>query len=193
MPPIVVLSACDTHAADRNHATTANGFLHLGARAVLASVFPLDAREAAAFAARLVYRVSGFIPAAIKEFEQALTWTEVICGLLRMQLCTDFLRLLLQKKVIDEDGYTNVHMVGNLAINGGAEDPFSVVLDELEALGLDRNGLKLDLELATANSSVISYLLVGRPETILIDAHERVVDQLKELNSEASESLALSH
>jgi hypothetical protein len=45
MPPIVILSACDTHAADRNHATTANGFMHLGARTVLSSVFPLDARD----------------------------------------------------------------------------------------------------------------------------------------------------
>lgn len=28
MPPIMVLSTCDTHVADRNHATTANGFMH---------------------------------------------------------------------------------------------------------------------------------------------------------------------
>jgi len=45
MPPIVILSACDTHAADRNHATTANGFMHLGARTVLASVLPSASGE----------------------------------------------------------------------------------------------------------------------------------------------------
>jgi CHAT domain-containing protein len=49
VPPIVILSACDTHAADRNHATTANGFLALGVVTVLASVFPLDALDAATF------------------------------------------------------------------------------------------------------------------------------------------------
>jgi hypothetical protein len=57
MPPIVLLSACDTHAADRNHATVGNGFLALGARAVLASVFPLFAPTAATFIARLLYRI----------------------------------------------------------------------------------------------------------------------------------------
>src|SRR5438045_836761 len=83
VPPIVVLSACDTHAADRNHATTANGFLALGARTVLASVFPLDARTAAIFTARLLYRVSAFLAAAVEDFDQALTWSEVVSGMIR--------------------------------------------------------------------------------------------------------------
>jgi hypothetical protein len=169
MPPIIVLSACDTHAADRNHATTANGFMSLGARTVLSSVFPLDARDAASFAARLVYRVSEFVPGAIKAFDQAITWTEVIAGLLRMQLLTDFLRNLLDKKSIDEDAYVRVHSEGNNAINGRADDPFGVVFDELEKIGLTKASLKLDLEAAVANSSALSYLLIGRAATIDID------------------------
>jgi hypothetical protein len=173
MPPIVILSACDTHAADRNPATTANGFMHLGARAVLASVFPLDGRDAAVFAARLVFRVSEFMPAAIRAFDQAITWTEVISGMLRMQLLTDFLRHLLDKKVIDDETYRKIHLEGNHAINGRTEDPFSVIMDALERVGLSQSGLKLDLETVVANSSAISYLLVGRPETILIDDRER--------------------
>jgi hypothetical protein len=182
VPPIVVLSACDTHAADRNHATTANGFMSLGVRAVLSSVFPLKATDAALFAARLVYRVSEFVPSAIKAFGEAVTWTEVISGLLRMQLLTDFLRHLLDKKVIDDEAYYAVHLEGNTAINGRAEDPFAVVLDALEKLGLARKSLELDLEIAVANSSAISYLLIGRPETILIDDRDRVVGQLKAMS-----------
>ncbi|MCC8952721.1 hypothetical protein H8B02_04330 [Bradyrhizobium sp. Pear77] len=180
--PIVVLSACDTHAADRNHATTANGFMSLGARAVLSSVFPLNAVDAASFAARLVYRVSEFIPSAIRAFDRAITWTEVISGLIRMQLLTDYLKLLLAKKSIDEDAYTRIHEEGNHAINGREADPFGVVLDELEKSGLSRSALKLELETALANSSALSYLLVGRPETIIIDNRDRVVGQLNELN-----------
>ena len=80
MPPIVRLSACDTHAADRNHATVANGFIALGARAVLASVFPLFAPTAATFAARLIYRLADFLAPAIRMFDRALTWTEVVSG-----------------------------------------------------------------------------------------------------------------
>lgn len=179
--PIIVLSACDTHAADRNHATTANGFMSLGARAVLSSVFPLGAHDAASFAARLVYRVSEFVPGAIKAFDQAITWTEVICGLIRMQLLTDFLRLLESKKAIDDDTYSRIHLAGNQAINGRAADPFGIVLEALEQLGLTRSSLKLDLETAVANSTALSYLLVGRPETIIIDDRDRAIGQWKEL------------
>jgi CHAT domain-containing protein len=179
IPPIVILSACDTHAADRNHATTANGFMHLGARTVLSSVFPLDARSAAMFTARLVYRVSAFLAGAIATFGEALTWTEVISGMLRMQLLTDFLRLLLSEGKIDDITYERVHMHGNVAINGRASNPFDVVLSRLEETGLSRKDLDLELEIAVANSSVISYLQIGRPETILIDDRDRMKEQIK--------------
>uniref|UniRef100_UPI0037BFF089 CHAT domain-containing protein n=1 Tax=Devosia sp. TaxID=1871048 RepID=UPI0037BFF089 len=68
VPPIIILSACDTHAADRNHATTANGFISLGARSVLGSVFPIDARSAAIFTARFLYRVADYLEPAIALF-----------------------------------------------------------------------------------------------------------------------------
>lgn len=173
-PPIVILSACDTHAADRNHATVANGFLALGCRSVLSSVFPLDARAAAAFAARLVFRISDFIPAAMETFGRALTWTEIVSGMLRMQVLTDFLRLLQHKEIIDEATYVTVHQRGNFAINGGSSRPFEDVLDLLVQNGRRRELLKTCLDTAIANSSALAYLNLGRPETILLDTMERM-------------------
>lgn len=173
-PPIVVLSACDTHAAARNHATVANGFLAIGSRAVLSSVFPLEARQAAIFAARLIFRVSDFIPAAIRLFDRALTWTEVVSGMLRMQLMTDFLRLLAREKLISEESYIEIHQLGNQAINGMSDTPFEDVLDLLEKAGVTKEVVRTRLELAIANSSVLAYLNIGRPETILIDSEERI-------------------
>ncbi len=173
-PPIVILSACDTHAADRNHATTANGFLSIGSRAVLGSVFPLDAANAAIFTVRLLFRIASFIPAAIGLFGRALTWTEVISGMLRMQLLTDFLRQLERKSTIDHAIYIDVHEKGNFAINSGQEDPFQEVENLLIAHGVEEKRIRSELEIAVANSSVISYLNVGRPETILIDTEERL-------------------
>ncbi|NLS20322.1 hypothetical protein HGP16_27715 [Rhizobium sp. P40RR-XXII] len=172
-PPIVILSACDTHAAARNHATTANGFLAIGSRAVLGSVFPIGGRDAAILAARLIFRISHFLPAAISVFGRALSWTEVISGMLRMQLLTDFLRLLEQEKLIDQEAYFHIHMEGNLAINGGAPSPFEDVIDLLETAGLSREGAKAKLDMALANSDVLSYVNIGRPETILIDSRDR--------------------
>ena len=186
MPPIVILSACDTNAVDRNHATTANGFMYLGARTVLSSVLPLDARAAAMFTARLVYRVSAFLGGAIAAFDEALTWTEVISGMLRMQLVTDFLRQLLNKGKIDEETYERIHMHGNTAINGHAPDPFGVVISRSGEIGLSKKSPELELEIAVANSSVISYLQVGRPETILIDNAERIKKQMEDHDRDES-------
>ncbi|NKK59259.1 CHAT domain-containing protein [Rhizobium leguminosarum bv. viciae] len=173
-PPIVILSACDTHAADRNHATVANGFLALGCRSVLSSVFPLDAHAAASFAARLVFRISDFIPAAVNAFDRALSWTEIVSGMLRMQLLTDFLRLLEREKVINEETYFEVHKRGNIAINGASSRPFEDVLELLEKKGSEPRALKTYLDTAIASSSALAYLNVGRPETILLDTIERI-------------------
>jgi len=174
VPPIIVLSACDTHAADRNHATTANGFLSLGARAVLASVFPLHALPAATFAARLIYRIATFAPAFVSMTGQAVTWTEIVSGMIRMQLLTDFLRQLQAKKIIDDELYKKIHLIGNMAINGISNSPFDDVVDALVNEGMDRQNMMRELELAVSNSSAMSYLNVGRPETILIDTDERL-------------------
>lgn len=183
MPPIVILSACDTHAADRNHATVANGFVAIGARAVLASVFPLHAGDAAAFSARLIYRLADFIGPAIGLFDRALTWLEVVSGMIRMQLLTDFLRLLEARKKITRETYMRIHEDGNTAINGGAPDPFAIVVDALVETDLERADVLKELEFAVANSSTISYLHVGRPETILIDDPKRVMEQVERLRS----------
>ncbi len=179
IPPIVILSACDTHAVDRNHATTANGFMLLGARTVLASVFPLNAMSAAIFIARLIYRIAEYIPAAIRMREQAITWSEVVSGMIRMQLLTDLLLQLLRKKQITEQDYREVHMAGNMAINSFEPAPFETVLTKLEELGKSKDQLRYELELAISQSSAISYLQIGRPETIIIDDAKRVEEQLR--------------
>lgn len=121
-PPIVILSACDTHAADRNHATVANGFLALGCRSVLGSVFPLHASHAAIFAARLLYRVSHYIPAALIMFKRSLTWLEVVSGMLRRQLITDVLRHLKNNGKIAEADFSQLHfdLCAIVDIEGGS-------------------------------------------------------------------------
>jgi hypothetical protein len=183
MPPIVLLSACDTHAADRNHATTASGFLSMGARTVLASVFPIDGRVAAIFTARFLFRISDYLTAAIALFDQGLRWSDVVSGMLRMQLLTDFLRSLLAQKLIDHATYLRIHMNGNNAINSDADNPFDFVSKALEEAGLEKRVVTKELEMAVANSDVISYLQLGRPETILIDDTARMKKQMEELSA----------
>jgi hypothetical protein len=90
-----------------------------------------------------------------------------------------FLRQLLNKGKIDEENYERIHMDGNTAINGQAPDPFGVVMSWLEEIGLFKKNLERELEIAAANSSIISYLQVGRLETILIADAERIRKQME--------------
>lgn len=172
-PPIVILSACDTHAADRNHATVANGFLALGCRSVLGSVFPLHASHAAIFAARLLFRVSDYIPAAIGMFKRSLTWLEVVSGMLRRQLVTDILRHLETQGLIAKEDWHNLHLKLSAMVDLQGGEGFDDVRRCLLDYGVSEPKLERETQVAIAASSTISYLHLGRPETILINT-ERI-------------------
>lgn len=176
VPPIVVLSACDTHAADRNHASTASGFLAAGARTVLGSVFPINAMDASSFVARLLYRIAEFVPSAHRLFGRSLSWMEIMGGMIRMQLLTDFCRRLEQKNVIDHETYEAVHTRGNTAINGFEAWPFEVVIADLMERGVDKQLAWREIAGAAANSTAISYLQLGRPETIMVHPEDGFPD-----------------
>ena len=103
----------------------------------------------------------------------------MVSGLLQMQAVTDLLFLLMSKNLLDRAGYQEVHTAANEAINGRTEAPFQRVPDDLTRRGFDRDAVTDDLELAIANSDVISYLQVGRPETILIDSRDRMMSQVE--------------
>lgn len=179
VPPIIMLSACDTHAADRNHATTATGFLSLGATTVLGSFFPLRADEAAIFAGRLLFRVAEYIPAAIQTFDRAITWSEVVGGMMRMTLLRDFLwKIHYELNLIDQDAFLRIHSQGNLWINDGAPEPFDLVKAELVEAGIPETQTSSLFKTAIATSSAISYVQLGRPETIVFDTLERVSAQM---------------
>lgn len=181
-PPIMILSACDTHAADRNHATTANGFLMLGCRTVLASVFPLEAMNAATFAARLLYRLAEFVPPMINAVGRAMTWAEICSGMIRMQAATDLRHELLKKRLVTDAQMIELGEASNRAINLGDPDPFATIEAKVVELGLEENRAKRELQMAIAGSSAISYLQMGRPETILFDTPERLASEAAEMD-----------
>lgn len=173
-PPIVILSACDTHAADRNHATVANGFLALGCRSVLGSVFPLHAFHAAVFTSRLLYRVSDYIPAAVDRFQRSLTWLEVVSGMLRRQLTTDIIRHLEAQRLIVEADARNMFQQMHWLADSDLDDPFLHIRRALLDYGISESELDREIHTAIATSSTISYLHLGRPETILINSAENL-------------------
>ena len=65
-----------------------------------------------------------------------------------------------------------IHEQGNIWINTPEPDSFERVNQLLMERGLDRNRLQSERDIAIANSSFISYLQIGRPETISFVAAE---------------------
>lgn len=173
LPPIVILSACDTHAADRNHATVANGFLSIGALSVLGTVFPLHASHAAVFAARLIYRISEYIPAAIEMYGRSLTWLEVVAGMLRRQAATDILNYFEKKNLADLEIGTHNALL-RIADLGGPGGLFSFREKLQEISGLGKFQMNSHVSKALVGSSTINYLHLGRPERIIINTDENV-------------------
>uniref|UniRef100_UPI0011AE29E2 hypothetical protein n=1 Tax=Methylobacterium sp. B34 TaxID=95563 RepID=UPI0011AE29E2 len=72
---------------------------------------------------------------------------------------------------------------GYSAINGDFPDPFKEVINALERSGMDPDKARSQLSFTIANSSAVSYLHIGRPETILIDDTDRVRNQLDKFDS----------
>ncbi|MFN0191808.1 MAG: CHAT domain-containing protein [Aestuariivirga sp.] len=170
VPPVVILSACDTHAADRSHATTANAFMALGARTVLSTLLPIDARRAAIFVGRLLYRLADFVPAALAVRGQAILWSEIVGGMLRMQLLTDLLRPYLAKNVLNRGAYAFIHEAGNVAINTCRPDWFELVVGMVvERSSLSPNQVLNQFRSHLPFSDTIRYIQIGNPETVLID------------------------
>lgn len=180
VPPIVVLSACDTHAAGRSAQTTANAFLALGARTVLATTLPIGGRDGAIFIARLLLRIAQFVPIAARNFGRVVRWSEVAGGMLRMQFVTDALRPrgktsdLMTDKLWEELAPKAMYLAGRAGT--GWIRWFG---EELEKRGVsDPAAVTNRVRDAVPFSDTIRYTQMGNPETILIG-------ELKDLSDEA--------
>jgi len=168
VPPIVVLSACDTLAIDRSHASVGNGFLALGAEAVLSTLLPVQADHSSVFIARLLYRISEFVAIASRS-GRSTSWSEIVTGLLKMTLVTDWLKPYMVKHNVPWARYREVASHGNLLIN--THDPDWVTkLAERAAndFGIRREAIDGDRRRTIAMSDVIRYTHIGNPQNIMI-------------------------
>jgi hypothetical protein len=171
IPPIVILSACDTHGIDASsHATVGNGFLALGARTVLATLLPVGGFASASFVARLVYRIADFLPAALAAQKRVLNWTEVVAGMLRMLYASEVLDGLVGPPAPAESPRGKMQSAANMDINTGNEHWYDNLLDRIaQHRGDPRERVVLKAKAVLARCEAIRYVQLGNPETILID------------------------
>lgn len=168
IPPIVVLSACDTHGiGSSSHATVGNGFLAIGVRTVLATMLPVGGAASGAFIARLLHRLANFIPAVLRERQTTLNWSEVISGMLRMVLASK-----LADALVGPSGDVRNDLLErvNYSINTDQPDWFDLILEQLVATkGWIREYAEARAADVIAGSESIRYVQLGNPKTILID------------------------
>ena len=167
-PPIVVLSACDTHPFDRSHATVANGFLACGALAVLGTALPVRSLPAAIFLTRLMLRAVDY-GQAVNATGRALSWSHIVGGALRMQLVSDVVRDLARRKMLPEDRARDVTLATNQDLNPLRDDWFERMGERCrEAGGFGEAVWSKTFNDILAASDTIRYVHVGNPESILL-------------------------
>ena len=110
IPPIVILSCCDAAPSDRSHASTANGFLSLGARTVFAPVFPVDGPQSALMVARLLYRITTVTRQWCRWHNLPLTWLEIVTAQMRACYATDLLLQLMDDGKLGEAEYREINV-----------------------------------------------------------------------------------
>jgi hypothetical protein len=171
VPPIIILSACDTHGLDSpSHATVGNGFLFLGAVTVVASLLPLGGASSGEFIGRLAYRLADFIPAALSVQKRVLNWTELVSGMQRMFLASEILNALVGPPDLEGSPRQTLQIQANVHINSYEPDWFDKLLAGVAG---HRNETLDDVARraarAIAASEAIRYIQLGHPENILID------------------------
>jgi hypothetical protein len=180
VPPIVVLSACDTHPFDKSHATVANGFLHCGAIAVLGTVLPIRSDQATRFILRLVMRAVLFGD-AMNAMGKSVSWTTIIGGALRMQLAQDVVTGLIERRMMPIEKCEEIQLKANIDINPSLHPQWLERLSQRcrEAGGFDESKWQSTFDDILAASDVIRYVNLGNPESIII-SDERVLKRLPE-------------
>jgi hypothetical protein len=180
MPPIVMLSACDTHAAARSTQTVANAMLQLGARTVLATSLPVRFTYAALIAVRLILSIESYLPVAAARLGRVLKWSEFIGRMLRQQFLLEVLGHYVARGSMDEEiSEAILDKVSHLA-DRSLENALAALEEELADRGIsDPAALKALVRDLVPQSDVIRYVQLGNPETITIGSIEDLSEEMR--------------
>lgn len=168
VPPIVLLSACDTAALAGSHTTTANGFLAAGARSVLGTLLPVAGVASAIMVARLVFRIAEFLPAVVAGQGRAIRWTSVVTGLLRMEYASELIRAV-EKQTRQHKGWQAVGLYANERINGGDIGWYERIFQRVaENAGLSETRLRALVERELGLAECMRYVHLGNPDALVV-------------------------
>jgi hypothetical protein len=169
VPPIVILSACDTQALDGSHVTTANGFLNGGARTVLGTVLPVDAFQAAFFVGRLILRILELVPVMTGDGGRSVRWSEIVSGLQRMLFSTELIFALKARFPVIFEQFHAVQMKANVLINSGDPEWYEKFVAFISETCHIPEAVVLDVvRRSLALPECLKHVQMGNPEAIII-------------------------
>lgn len=165
IPPLLLLSACETHPLEGIESSVASGFLMLGARSVLGTMVPIDGRNAGILIARFMLRFAEFLPL----LSSMMPWSQVIGGMLRMSYVTDVLRTLQKQFQLSLDDYNKIHIAANLAINSFQPHWFEELLKSVAVAASTPEDKIRETWLRTCYfTDTLHYVHLGQPEHIFV-------------------------
>jgi len=169
VPPIVFLSACETHPLEGIESSVASAFLFMGARSVLGTLVPVDAFIASVLVGRFLFRLGAFLPL----LSTVTNWSEVVSGMLRMSYVTDVLFKMEEHYGCGTGGFRSVQIMANLAINTGDPNWFEQMLAGIAAEVSEPETRVRELWLQNCYfTETLRYVHLGTPEHLFITPDE---------------------
>jgi len=165
IPPILFLSACETHTLEGIESSVASAFLMMGARSVLGTMVPISGLKAAILIGRFMFRFTDFVPL----LRTMISWSQVVSGMLRMSYVTDVLRTFEKQYSLCEDDYYRIHSAANIAINQFQSRWFEQVLSSVsEAISMPESDVRRTWLRRCYFSETLHYVHLGQPEHLFI-------------------------
>jgi hypothetical protein len=171
IPPIVVLGACDTHPMSASHVTTANGFLAAGAKTVVATALPIDARASGLFVARLLLRINQLLPLHFAASDRPYRWSSLVSGMQKRQYMTDIVFATAKRLGIKADQalLRRVSLDAGGLIDTGQEGWLEALIRILsEASSVGESEIRELIQTSVYLTDALIHVQLGSPEHILI-------------------------
>lgn len=165
LPPILLLSACETHTLEGIESSVASAFLMMGARSVLGTIAPIDGGKAAILIARFILRFSDFVPL----LKTMTPWSQIVSGMLRMSYVTDILMEFVKTFGLGEENYKKIHTDANIAINSFRPEWFEEMLSTLASAVSMSNAQVREAWMRTCYfTDTLHYVHLGQPEHMFV-------------------------
>lgn len=175
IPPIVILSLCDTSPIDRSHYSTANAFLAGGAKTVLASALPILSHESSTFIIRLFVRLQEYLPIAIDKEKRSLQWSSFMSGMIRRTFYTEFIDHLIKEKRIEKDRRSQLNLEAGMFLDPLQEDFHSHIISVFsKELCINESEVQRMIGEDFVLPECLKYLQYGSPERVIINSPSHI-------------------